>query len=484
MVLTLPWFGVWPLAWVALVPFISFLFSPANSIRKAVFGSVIFGTLYSVVSVWPLFHVNGMWWVSSSNEIVSQQVIYGLIAVLVACIGGLTYAPLGLASYFLRSKPYGGALWAIVWAVLEWARVSFLVFGFSWGALGYTLSRTQDIKALALFGGVYALTFLVVLGNVAVFKLIASFSSEEEQRDEATAIGDSSIESQRGRAMRGLDILIFLALISALFLVGVFRDQAPDACAQRSLRVAVIGVNMSKEETVREGGYRKMRERLLEALASDPDVVLLPENAFPYFELELPELSFHRNGLIQLENKRELYEDLVGISREHPDTEIVIGMHIVDGTKRYNAMIAYRFGHPRFIYAKRSLIPLAEYVPDPLDVPLVVRFVPGEQEGVVSVAGVSVAGYICSEITDTRLSTRGADLVLSPSNDGIFVGGASAALHRDMAILRAIEAGAYLLRSVNSGTSSIIDPRGREIAVTTDGVIYATIPVCGPSEGD
>ena len=91
---------------------------------------------------------------------------------------------------------------------------------------------------------------------------------------------------------------------------------------------------------------------------------------------------------------------------------------------------------------------------------------------------IPLAGYICSEVDITPLSAHGAKLILSPSNDSVFVSKGILSLHHQITRMRALETGAYLLRSTKGGISSIIDPYGNTIASMSEknGVLIADIP--------
>jgi apolipoprotein N-acyltransferase len=50
-------------------------------------------------------------------------------------------------------------------------------------------------------------------------------------------------------------------------------------------------------------------------------------------------------------------------------------------------------------------------------------------------------------------------------------------MHDAAAIVRALEGSAYLLRADKGGMSSIIDPRGRVLSATENGVIVADLNI-------
>ena len=80
-----------------------------------------------------------------------------------------------------------------------------------------------------------------------------------------------------------------------------------------------------------------------------------------------------------------------------------------------------------------------------------------------------VAPFICYEIVYPDLVARGArdaDLLITISNDSWFGRSIGPLQHLQIAQMRALETGRYLVRGTNNGVSAIIDHRGRIVART------------------
>ncbi|EGH00012.1 Apolipoprotein N-acyltransferase / Copper homeostasis protein CutE [gamma proteobacterium IMCC2047] len=78
-----------------------------------------------------------------------------------------------------------------------------------------------------------------------------------------------------------------------------------------------------------------------------------------------------------------------------------------------------------------------------------------------------VAPYICYEIVYpdfVRKMAKQSDLLLTISDDSWFGSSAGPLQHLQMARMRAIENGKYLMRGTNTGVTAIIDDQGQLIA--------------------
>jgi apolipoprotein N-acyltransferase len=83
--------------------------------------------------------------------------------------------------------------------------------------------------------------------------------------------------------------------------------------------------------------------------------------------------------------------------------------------------------------------------------------------------GFRVAPYICYEIVYPDLvaqTARDADLLITISNDSWFGDSIGPLQHLQMAQMRALENGRYLIRGTNNGVSAIINHRGEIISAT------------------
>ncbi len=123
-------------------------------------------------------------------------------------------------------------------------------------------------------------------------------------------------------------------------------------------------------------------------------------------------------------------------------------------------------------YTKRHLVPFGEYVPlekwlrgiiGLLDLPMAHNS-PGEENQPALIAGrVKLSLSICYEVIYPELvrsTTYLPDLLVTISNDTWFGSSIGPAQHLQMAQMRALENGRYLLRATNNGITALVNHKG------------------------
>ncbi len=127
-------------------------------------------------------------------------------------------------------------------------------------------------------------------------------------------------------------------------------------------------------------------------------------------------------------------------------------------------------------YQKEHLVPFGEYLPlesvlrgaiDFFDLPMS-TFTKGEHaQTPMQAAGINIGNAICYEIIYPQLVARRAQdsgVIMTVSNDTWFGASIGPHQHLQMARLRALENGRYVIRATSNGITAIIDPNGRLVA--------------------
>ena len=418
--------GWWPVA--MLSPLALFLFWRGASPGRAAW----LGFLYGFAAF-----LAGTWWtfVSVHEFGRAPAVLAGFLTVALAALMAAYYALLGWSA--ARWLPAGGVMrWLVglpaAWGLLEWVRGWFLS-GFPWLSLGY--SQTDSVLgALAPLGGVYGLSWACALA--------------------AGALATVMLEDLPRRAMA---IAVLFALFAA---AGAADRHAWTRPAGVPLRAAMIQGAVGQDEKWLETQLEPTRE--LYSGLTEPhwgkDLLIWPEAA-------LPSLLHQEIGFLEALDARAREEG----------SELLMGILERDSRdgRFYNTLVSLG-GEPE-IYRKRQLVPFGEYFPVPEFVREVMRMMslpysdisPGPPDpGQMTLAGVPVAPTICYEDAfgaQQRVFFPAARLLVNVSNDAWFGDTVAPYQHLQIARMRAMETGRWMLRATNNGITAVIDPDGRVV---------------------
>jgi apolipoprotein N-acyltransferase len=107
---------------------------------------------------------------------------------------------------------------------------------------------------------------------------------------------------------------------------------------------------------------------------------------------------------------------------------------------------------------------------------------PGTDSAIVQTSLGAVGTLVCFDSIYENLTLDavrdGAELICLSTNDSWFLDSAGVYMHHTQARLRAIESGRYIIRSADTGISSIIAPDGSvaaELPVLVEGVSVSTV---------
>jgi apolipoprotein N-acyltransferase len=310
------------------------------------------------------------------------------------------------------------------WTLVEWLR-GWALTGFPWLSLGYS-QIDAPLAGYATLGGVYAVSLSVVL-SAALLLL-----------------------------WRRLAAIVALLVVwgggLALQQVSWVEPAGP------SLRVSLLQGNIPQEQKWLPSMRRPTLERYLEMTDQVPDsrIVIWPETAVPAFAAEVDAsllAPLHRRM------RAEGRDLLTGIADGDP------------GGDYFNAMVSVGL-HGRAHYHKRHLVPFGEYLPfdawtrpvlDFLEIPMS-DFTPGaDVPPLITLAGYPAGINICYEDaygSEVVRALPDAAFLVNASNDAWFGDSLAPHQHLEIARMRALETGRYLLRATNTGISAIIDQGG------------------------
>lgn len=214
---------------------------------------------------------------------------------------------------------------------------------------------------------------------------------------------------------------------------------------------------------------RKYAELSATAIAANhPKVVIWPETAMPFY---LQDQSPYRKALETLARKTDT--PIITGSPAYRVTDMKTNAYVLHN----RAWLMDSMGLTLQSYDKEHLVPFGEYMPFEEWVPFkkLVQaagdFKPGVDNRPLKLNGVALGMLICYEAIFPELAQqqveRGANVLVNISNDAWFGNTSAPGQHLDLATMRAVEQGRWLVRCTNTGISAFIDPVGRRAAVSS-----------------
>ena len=439
-----PW-EQWGAAWIAWVPLLLVLMRnpPPTAFRLG----CLAGAVFWLCSIFWLTEVTWGGWVLLS---LYCSLFFGAFAALAAWLfqyGGMER---------FRFRLVYMALLPLVWAGLEFVRATLLT-GFAWNPLGASQYNRIPVIQISAWTGVYGVSALVILINVAVALTLQRYIRE----------------GLRGRRAWHPELMLgFLVLVLAVT-AGRQRLRRTEADDASTLRTAVIQPNIPQYAKWDDDFVDMIYERLdsltrMAMGAGNPDLVIWPETAVPDY----------------VRQSRRSYDLVRNLTAE--GAPLLVGSMDIEwldeGIPRYynSSLLFDRSGQLRDSYDKQHLVLFGEYVPLQRYFPFLHAMTPieasfdhGTRSGVMTVPDTnqSFAVLICFEDTVAKLARRavrdGARLLVNQTNVAWFRESPAAWQHMTHSVFRAVENGVPVVRAANTGVSCRIDRHGRRSSQDT-----------------
>lgn len=381
-----------------------------------------------------------------------------------------------------------------LWTLLEWSRL-FILSGLPFNPIGLTLSNSLYSLQLASLGGIYGMSFWVILTNLFFLR----------------AWIDVKSYIKWGAA-------IFIALIPYAF--GWWHLSMHDQNFEqdsRRLNVVLVQSALPIEESMKFQSAQEAREFVLDEwrhifstlnkqVGQKIDLIVLPENIVPYgtfhhifpaeeiysifqeiFKSEIafptPESSSYIDlfdtdrGEKWLVSNAYLAQTLANLFHAH----VIIGLEdsgYVNLQKAESYSSAFHFipqsNQLPARYAKRILVPMGEYIPFEWCRAMAAKYgVTGSyacgSSAQIFQAPIPIGASICYEemygnlMRENRL--KGAELLVNLTNDGWYPQSRLPKQHFDHARLRTVENGIPSVRACNTGLTAGIDSLGRIVGM-------------------
>jgi apolipoprotein N-acyltransferase len=317
---------------------------------------------------------------------------------------------------------------AAAFTVCEWLR-SIGVLAAPFDQLGYT-QADSPLRVIAAYAGTYGVTFVLC------------------------SIGAYAADALLRRTWKPLTAAV-VALVAVTF--AAWSAWPARALPRPTIPVAAIQGNIPQSFKWNQLGLAVRRYTAMTRAANlrHPRLIVWPETVIT----------------TELDANLNLIHHFSDLARKVRAT-IVAGSLAAGPGALYNALFIFSPGAGYAVYDKRQLVPFAEWFPGraflswlPYVGALNGGITPGNTDGVYQTNALPIAPLICWESAFADLAyaqvRRGAQLFVVSTDDAWFGTTSGPYMHAQIAQLRAIESGAYVVRAAATGISGIIAPDGR-----------------------
>ncbi len=423
-------FNVYLIAWIT--PAVLFYtLSNAKSNKQHFYLGWLFGIGYFAAGAsWPFYSIYFFAHAPLVAAIIGVALFVIIVAFFTLGLFGLVAAQFKQLSLMSRLLFFYPATWVL----FEWFRAWFLT-GFPWLYLGNTQIDTVFAAYAPIFG-VLGVSLICVMVAGAVLYLVHDRLSNN--------------------SLSFLPIAVIVLVTLCAFGLGKidWTKKTGDP-----INVAVLQSNISQEEKLNPDNLQSMIDLYLEMTHQNPqsDLIVWPETAL------FATFNKHMESLI-LPLQKSLREKQV---------VLIGGFFINKDNAVENSVLAVSKNY-RELYSKRHLVPFGEYIPLAKYIRWMGDWIPRSnisagkpEKGTLQIIDQLAQMTICYEDafgSEIIKSLPDATLLINVTHDGWFTGSFQPAQHMQIARMRSLETGRYMVRATTTGPAGIINEKGKVLA--------------------
>jgi apolipoprotein N-acyltransferase len=435
LIVSFPNFDLSFFAWIALAPLMWVIAQDPSPRRALILGwaagtAFFYGSCYWLT--YSMIHYGGLPSVVAYLLLLPATLVVGIFPGLFALLFALGFRKWGHWALLLAP---------VFWTALEWFRL--VVTGQLWNALGYSQAYHPAFIQPAKWGGVYAVSFLIVAANAALVLVVLKLT-------------------WRAFAIAAL-VVVLIAGANVLSLVATSADPGSSdlvvnvIALQPNVPMELVKSNEEMKELLDR--HWSMSTNALQSLPNDNSarLVIWPESPMNF--------TYASDLMFQ--------GQLATFTKQNHTSLLFNSLEPTLTNGFYNsALLINEEGRLISQYDKIRLMPFGEYVPLPQWLPgaslitgIVGDFTPGEKYTLMPLGNERAGTFICIESAypwiARRLTSEGADVLINISNDGYL--GPTAVMRQHLAnvVFRAVENNRPVLRVTNTGITAFIGPTGR-----------------------
>ncbi len=419
-------FGAWPvtLLLLAALMFLCDGRSPGEAARRGFcFGFAAFaaGAYWLYISI----HVFG-----GAPVIIAFVLMLGLFVLMAAYVAAAAAVAAALSGFAPALR------WCVIWpaafTLIEWLRGT-LFTGFPWLTLGYG-QIDGPLAAWAPVAGVHGLSLVTLVLSGALLSLWRGGT--------VGRIAAAGLILMIGVMTAGLQPLRWVEPVGEPVRVSMVQGSIPQ---DRKWRPEQLEPTLEL--------YRSL------TAAQQADLVIWPEVAVP-----------------ALAQRVQDFLDAVAADARARGQQVYLGILTFDSERRQYRNSLIGIGRHTEAYHKRHLVPFGEFFPVPdfarrwmrsAGLPNQDTLAGEKNQAPLPLGTLRLAPTICYEDAygaEQLGFLPASNLLINVSNDAWFGGSIAPHQHLQIARMRALETGRFMLRATNTGITAIISPRGEIVA--------------------
>lgn len=450
LILAYPPYDLEFLIWIALIPLFWFLALKQTSPKKAFFGGTICGILFFGKLFSWIFATAPFEWLGITAR---KDLLFTLCLLIILWLVQTVFLSLFFGGFawilklsFKNSSKLSFLTIPALWIILEYLRAwgfGILWFGketllgshWTFGNLAYTLHNQTNLIQVADLGGIYLISFLIVLVNAGLFLVF------------------------RKRSWAILTILILIAVAWGGY--GAYKTNMTYRTGE-ARAIALLQTNFLSGSELNPYQKKEAFKTVLGLFKAgdEADIIIAPEGFGIVSLTEDPEIAryllkdFWQPGQIYLENEK-----------------------IIEAEKIKSRLFYYDLEKesPLGYHDKTLLVPNGEFLPYltkallsiySFDLERGQRFYSkGDKIAPTQNIGATICSSILSPNIQRQMTKKGAEFLAVVSSDAPFHGSKSL-LSQNLAMskLRAVENRRYFSQATNMGYSFLLDPKGKILA--------------------
>ena len=405
----------------------------------------------------------GASWVFQSMHGFAQAplVLAGFLTFLFVLGLALQIALFGwIASYFTKCLLIVRLLlvYPCGWVLIEWMR-GWLFTGFPWLFLGHSQVDTW-LASYVPIGGALLLSLVTAVIAGAIVAVVASDRAERFQQVSLPAANYVRVAEPLSHLSKLLGVFSVVVLLAGAWFAG---QQTWVEDSAKTLKVSLLQANIPQDKKWLPEQRMPSVESYMEMTRANwqSDLIIWPETAIPGRFNEFTDTVLKPMQQEAVANNTKL---------------VVGGFHqTAEGRFENSVMVLGDNTETPDMYSKRHLVPLGEYIPLLQYLRWLDRWMnipydnlsSGTGDGLVNISEYKAQVSICYEDVfgeEMIADLPAADFLINVTNDGWFSNSLQPYQHMQIARLRALETGRYLLRATNTGVSGIVDDKGKIIS--------------------